>query len=162
MNKASPYRNQGGFSLVELPLVIILPGILAAIGTFGVGSIRSNAVQRAFATGHTSIVRSAEAAKVKTDAYPAGTVDGSTSPNPLVLHDQRVPGRRHHAGLAHAQGLVVIWEAAKLLDMRILDLAEGDGCRSHRACRPLQQPPLLQPAGHRRLSAKSACLIRFT
>ncbi|MGH9042148.1 MAG: hypothetical protein ACRDZ3_18170 [Acidimicrobiia bacterium] len=25
---------------------------------------------------------------------------------------------------AHAQGLLVIWEAAKLLDMRVLDLAE--------------------------------------
>jgi prepilin-type N-terminal cleavage/methylation domain-containing protein len=78
------FSEQDGFTLLELLVVVIVLAILAAIVVGAIGSTRSEAVHSGCATRVRSIARSAEAVRVKTSAYPSGTVDGTTSPNPLV------------------------------------------------------------------------------
>jgi prepilin-type N-terminal cleavage/methylation domain-containing protein len=77
-------RSEEGFTLVELLIVIIVLGLLAAIVIFGIGSTRGDAVRSVCATRVRSIVGSAEAVKVSTSAYPTGTIDDTTASNPLV------------------------------------------------------------------------------
>lgn len=79
-----PRNTENGFTLVELLIVIIVLGILAAIVVFAVGSTRGNAIQSSCATRVRSIKESAEAVRAKTDTYPAGTIDDTTAANPLV------------------------------------------------------------------------------
>ena len=77
-------RTQDGFSLIELLVVIIVLGILAAIVVLAIGSTRGDAVRSACATRVRSINESAEAVHVKTDTYPVGTIEATTASNPLV------------------------------------------------------------------------------
>jgi hypothetical protein len=59
-------------------------GLLAAIVIFAIGSTRGDAVRSVCGTRLRSIAESAEAVKVKANAYPIGTIDETTAPNPLV------------------------------------------------------------------------------
>ena len=52
-------------------------------------------------------------------------------------------------GQAHAQGLLLIWEAAKLLDMEILDLVDAWGAGDIEITARCNNLPCLSPAGHR-------------
>lgn len=68
-------RNQDGFSLVELLIVIVVLGVLAGIVVFGVGTFRSDAAQSA-------CTAEAKTVKVAASAYLArngGTIDGEDS-----------------------------------------------------------------------------------
>jgi prepilin-type N-terminal cleavage/methylation domain-containing protein len=77
-------EGRNGFTLVELLILIVVLGIMAAIVVFGVGSVRDDALHSTCAARVRSIEESAEAVRVKTDTYPSGTVDDTTDPNPLV------------------------------------------------------------------------------
>lgn len=74
-----------GFSLIELLIVVILLGVLASIVVFTVGSTRDDALASSCATRVRSVASSVEAVNTATSAYPAGTVDGTTVPNPFVV-----------------------------------------------------------------------------
>lgn len=68
-------RNQDGFSLVELLIVIVVLGVLAGIVVFGVGTFRSDAAQSA-------CTAEAKTVKVAASAYLArngGTIEGEDS-----------------------------------------------------------------------------------
>src|ERR1043165_9980164 len=54
-------RHEEGFTLIELLIVIIVLGILAAIGVFAVGSTRKDSVASACKTNVKSLELSAEA-----------------------------------------------------------------------------------------------------
>ena len=85
MKRAFPFSDDDrGFTLIEVLIVIIVLGILAAIVVFAVGSTRADAVRSACATRVRAIVGSAEAVKVATQAYPTGPIDRTTAANPLV------------------------------------------------------------------------------
>jgi prepilin-type N-terminal cleavage/methylation domain-containing protein len=78
------HRKQQGFTLVEMLIVMIALGILAVVIVFTIGSIRGDAIRSACSARVRSIVGSAEAVKVKTSAYPLGTIDQTMPTNPLV------------------------------------------------------------------------------
>src|SRR3954467_10805380 len=77
--------DEGGFPLIELLIVIIILGILAAIVVFAVGNTRKDSVANSCKTDVKSVELSAEAVNTKTGVYPvttdATTADGA---NPLV------------------------------------------------------------------------------
>lgn len=71
-----------GFTLIEMLIVIIILGILAAIVVFAVGSTRGDSVTATCKTDVKSIQLAAEAVRTKSGAYPAAQGDlltGSTA-----------------------------------------------------------------------------------
>jgi prepilin-type N-terminal cleavage/methylation domain-containing protein len=76
-----------GFTLVELLIVILVLGVLAAIVVFAVGRTREDAVANSCKTNYAEIVRSAQAVDVKTGAYPVytWTTSSTDATNPLVF-----------------------------------------------------------------------------
>ena len=61
-----------GFTLVELLIVIVVLGILAAIVVFGVSTFRGDATSAACKSDAKNLEVAAEAYNAKTGAYPAG------------------------------------------------------------------------------------------
>lgn len=75
-------RSDEGFTLVELLIVIVVLGILAAIVVFGVSTFRSDSENAACKSDRATVEVAAEAYNAKTGGYPpAGAV---TSSSPLV------------------------------------------------------------------------------
>jgi general secretion pathway protein G len=63
--------NDEAFTLIELLIVIVVLGILAAIVIFGVGTFRSDSVNAACTADKKTVEIALEAYKAKTGAYPA-------------------------------------------------------------------------------------------
>jgi prepilin-type N-terminal cleavage/methylation domain-containing protein len=70
-------RNDEGFKLVELLIVIVVLGILASIVVFGVATFRSDAQTAACKADLKTVSVAADAYNAKTGAYPAGADDAA-------------------------------------------------------------------------------------
>lgn len=68
-------KNDEGFTLVELLVVIIVLGILASIVVFGVAQFRTDAQAAACKADMKQVSTAADAYNAKTGAYPAGATD---------------------------------------------------------------------------------------
>ena len=68
-------RNDEGFTLVELLIVIVVLGILASIVVFGVATFRQDATTAACKADLKTVSVAADAYNAKTGAYPAGAND---------------------------------------------------------------------------------------
>src|ERR1041385_5168840 len=66
-------RNEKGFPLIELLIVIIVLGILAAIVVFAVGTTRKDSVASSCKTNYKALELGAEAVNTTVGAYPFGT-----------------------------------------------------------------------------------------
>ena len=62
-------KQDKGFTLVELLIVIVILGILAGIVVFAVGNLTSNAQKNSCATEKSTIITADEAYKAQTGSY---------------------------------------------------------------------------------------------
>ena len=67
-------RNEEGFTIIELLIVIIVLGILAAIVVFAIGSTRKDSVASSCKTNVKAVELSAEAVNTHAGSYPAATI----------------------------------------------------------------------------------------
>jgi prepilin-type N-terminal cleavage/methylation domain-containing protein len=74
-------RNEEGFTLIELMIVIVILGILAGIVVFAVGGITDRGTQAACKTDVSTIQTGVEAYYAKNGSYPAHLVPTLTNPN---------------------------------------------------------------------------------
>jgi general secretion pathway protein G len=84
MDRLTEKRDEQGYTLIEILIVVIVLAILAAIVVFALGSTRADALHSECATTEKSLEWAAEVVHTKTGSYPQGTVVAATSPNPLV------------------------------------------------------------------------------
>src|SRR5436190_23180170 len=78
MNRA---REEGGFILIELMIVIVILGVLAGIVLFAVGGITDRGATAACKTDLSTIQTGVEAYYAKTGGYPLHLVPDLTDPN---------------------------------------------------------------------------------
>src|SRR5690349_8795119 len=70
-------RNDEGFTLVELLIVIVVLGVLASIVVFGVATFRQDATTAACKADLKTVSVAADAYNAKTGAYPTGADDAA-------------------------------------------------------------------------------------
>ena len=68
-------KNQDGFTLTELLIVIVILGVLAGIVVFAVACINERGVKSACAADKRTVITAVEAYHAQTGGYPAGTVE---------------------------------------------------------------------------------------
>jgi prepilin-type N-terminal cleavage/methylation domain-containing protein len=73
-------REEGGFTLIELMIVIVILGILAGIVLFAVGGITDRGTTAACKTDLSTIQTGVEAYYAKTSGYPTHLVPDLTDP----------------------------------------------------------------------------------
>jgi general secretion pathway protein G len=73
-------REEGGFTLIELMIVIVILGILAGIVLFAVGGITDRGTTAACKTDLSTIQTGVEAYYAKQGSYPAHLVPDLTDP----------------------------------------------------------------------------------
>jgi prepilin-type N-terminal cleavage/methylation domain-containing protein len=73
-------REEGGFTLIELMIVIVILGILAGIVLFAVGGITDRGTTAACKTDLSTIQTGVEAYYAKKGSYPADLVPSLTDP----------------------------------------------------------------------------------
>ncbi len=99
-----------GFTLIEILIVVIILGILAAVVVFGVSTFREDSVDSACATDSKSVETAAEAYKAKTGAYPADPDAAGPKDNISVLVEgnylKERPGGEYTLTLSSTDGRV--------------------------------------------------------
>ena len=73
-------RQEEGFTLIELMIVIVILGVLAGIVVFAVGGITDRGTSAACKTDVSTIQTAVEAYYAKTGGYPANIVPSLTDP----------------------------------------------------------------------------------
>jgi general secretion pathway protein G len=79
INRLMEKKRQGeeGFTLIEMLIVVIILGILAAVVVFGVSTFRKDSAAKACTTDVKSVETAAQAYKAKNGAYPTGATDAA-------------------------------------------------------------------------------------
>lgn len=77
-------NGEEGFTLIEMLIVVIILGILAAVVVFGVSTFREDSVDSACKTDAKSVETAAQAYRTKTGAYPAEPAGDPTNIDVLV------------------------------------------------------------------------------
>jgi general secretion pathway protein G len=95
------YSGEGGFTLIELIIVILILGILAAIVVFAVGGVQDKGQTSACATEKKTLETAIEAYYAKNTAYPATAAALTAAPNKF-LHD--VPDHYDTDGAGNVTG----------------------------------------------------------
>ncbi len=80
-------ENQRGFTLVELLIVVVLLGVLAAIVVFAVGNTTTNAKAAGCAAEKTTLSDALESYKAHLGVYPTATAAGGGSHHAIDLLD---------------------------------------------------------------------------
>ncbi|MGZ4691434.1 MAG: type II secretion system protein [Acidimicrobiia bacterium] len=75
-----------GFTLVELLVVIVILGILAAVVVFAVGGSTDKAQKSSCAAEHSAVASAVEAYRASVGSYP-GSIDSLTSGGDKFLRD---------------------------------------------------------------------------
>jgi len=94
-------REEGGFTLIELMIVIVILGILAGIVLFAVGGITDRGTTAACKTDLSTIQTGVEAYYAKNGAYPADLVPTLTDPaggNQFLRWDSGFTGSTDETG----------------------------------------------------------------
>jgi prepilin-type N-terminal cleavage/methylation domain-containing protein len=96
-------REEGGFTLIELMIVIVILGILAGIVLFAVGGITDRGTTAACKTDLSTIQTGVEAYYAKNGSYPADLVPTLTDPaggNQFLRWDSGFTGSTDETGPA--------------------------------------------------------------
>src|SRR3954466_6848377 len=96
-------REEGGFTLIELMIVIVILGILAGIVLFAVGGITDRGTVAACKTDLSTIQTGVEAYYAKTGGYPTHLVPDVTDPaggNQFLKWDKAFTGTTDATGPA--------------------------------------------------------------
>jgi len=94
-------REEGGFTLIELMIVIVILGILAGIVLFAVGGITDRGTTAACKTDLSTIQTGVEAYYAKNGTYPADLVPTLTDPagnNQFLRWDSGFTGSTSETG----------------------------------------------------------------
>src|SRR6478752_1705833 len=108
---------EGGFTLIELMIVIVILGILAGIVVFAVGGITDRGTSAACKTDVSTIETGVEAYYAKTGGYPADLVPSLTDPagqTQFLKWDSSFTGTTSAAGPAggmtrQGQGYTIVY-----------------------------------------------------
>jgi len=96
-------RQEEGFTLIELMIVIVILGVLAGIVVFAVGGITDRGTSAACKTDVATIQTAVEAYYAKTGGYPANIVPSLTDPaggNQFLKWDSSFTGSTSATGPA--------------------------------------------------------------
>ena len=91
-------RAEGGFTLIELHIVIIILAILAAIVVFAVGSTSKNSVVASCKADAKSVETATEAFKAQTGTWPGGGLAGPTWGDVLTQSWSTQPATTYYTG----------------------------------------------------------------
>jgi prepilin-type N-terminal cleavage/methylation domain-containing protein len=110
-------RQQEGFTLIELMIVIVILGVLAGIVLFAVGGITDRGTSAACKTDVSTIETGVEAYFAKTGSYPADLVPSLTDPagtTQFLKWDSSFTGSTSATGPASStrtgQGYVIVYQ----------------------------------------------------
>ena len=74
---ANAKKDEGGFTLIEMLVVIVILGILAAVVMFGVGALNNESEETACQAEYRTLVLAEEAFYANDDAPPRNYTDGA-------------------------------------------------------------------------------------
>ena len=117
-------REEGGFTLIELMIVIVILGVLAVIVLFAVGGITDRGTSAACKTDVSTIQTGVEAYFAKTGVYPPDLVPSLTDPagtTQFLKWDSSFTGSTSAAGPASmvrtGQGYNIAYQGAATGDV---------------------------------------------
>jgi prepilin-type N-terminal cleavage/methylation domain-containing protein len=97
-------RQEEGFTLIELMIVIVILGVLAGIVLFAVGGITDRGTKAACKTDVSTVQTAVEAFYAKHGTYPPNLVPTLTDPNPAGNNDQFLKWDSSFTGTTAADG----------------------------------------------------------
>jgi prepilin-type N-terminal cleavage/methylation domain-containing protein len=91
LNNIKTRQKDSGFTIVELLVVIVVIGILAAITIVSYSGITARANSKSDASNASSVLSAAQVVYANTGAYPATNASTTTTLNALNAGDAKVP-----------------------------------------------------------------------
>ena len=107
-------ENEGGFTLVELLVVIVILGILAAIVVFAVGGVTSNGQKSACKADYNAVATAEEAYFAQHNVYLSGLTNTPGDTSGLVAAGfMHAPSTLHNVTTTGTAGTVSLGTPAK-------------------------------------------------